>query len=119
MHNITPARRRSGFMKAIFITKRSVQARDTDSFCRNRGSARTIADKKEKVVCVWYEDRNRTNGVFSELNPGPKPTHDEIVRLRAMPLGHVCRTDSVKISPPIYIIIDLKKGLLQLCVLKH
>lgn len=110
MHNIMPARRRSGSWKQSLSLKGACRPEIRRASAETEGVREHIADKKEKVVCVWYEDRNRTNGVFSELNLGPKPTHDELVRLRAMPLGHVCRTDSVKISPLIYIIIDLKRG---------
>lgn len=93
--------------KNNLYNNRSVQTRDMEHFYRNWG--KKITSVITKGACVWYEgDRNRTNWLFSDLNLGLNSTHDEFVKVRAMPLGHLCRTDSVKISLLIYIIIDLK-----------
>lgn len=89
-----------------------VQARDTERFCRNW--EKKITSLITKGACVWYEgDINRTIWLLSDLNLRFNSRHDELVRVRGMPLRHMCRTDSVKISLLIYIIIDLQRALLQ------
>lgn len=108
MQNIT-LRRIWSFIKAIFITIGA---------CRpeiRSASAETVRTKKKitslitKEPSVWHEgDRNRTNWL---VNLG---VNSWWIRARAMPLRHVCGTDSVKISLLIYIIIDLQ-GALLLC----
>lgn len=107
MQNIT-LRRIWSFIKAIFITIGA---------CRpeiRSASAETVRKKKitsliTKEASVWHEgDRNRTNWL---VNLG---VNSWWIRARAMPLRHVCGTDSVKISLLIYIIIDLQ-GALLLC----
>lgn len=95
--------------KSNLYHNRSVQARDTERLRKNW--VKNIPSLITKGACVWYErDGNRTNWLFSDLNLGLNSPHDELVRVRAMPLRHVYRTDSVKISLLIYIIIDLHRA---------
>lgn len=102
--------------KSNLYHNRSMQARDTERFCRNR--EKKIPSLITKGACVWHEgDRNRTNWLVSDLNLELNSTRDGLVRVRAMPLRHACSTDSVKISLLIYIIIDLQRALLQCSLL--
>lgn len=108
MHNITPQHRWSP-IKAIFITIGAFRPEMRSASAET--GRKKITSLITKGACVRCEgDGNRTNWLFSDLNLGLN-SHDELVR--EMPLRHVCRTDSVKISLLIYIIIDLQRTLLQ------
>lgn len=75
------------------------------------GGGREIPWLITKGARVWHEgDGNGTNRLGSNLNLGLNSTHDELVREGAMPLRR--RTDSVKTSLLIFMIIDLQTALL-------
>lgn len=89
-------------MKAIFIAMGACgpEIRGGSAETEGGGAGEKLITKDGSVCC----EGDGNNWVFSDLNLELNPPHDEL-----MPLRGACRTDSVKISPLISIIIDLRK----------